>query len=75
MATAEESLRTIDADGHVLEQLELDPAITAAFADRLSGGQVTSAEDPAPEEVSQAEFDVLPVGRIPTGNPAQGHGC
>ena len=56
MATAEESLRTIDADGHVLEQLELDPAITEAFMDRLSGGQVTSAEDPAPEEVSQAEL-------------------
>ena len=30
MATAGESLRTIDADGHVLEQLELDPEVTAA---------------------------------------------
>jgi uncharacterized protein len=62
MATAEKSLRTIDADGHVLEQLELDPDVTAAFADRLSGGQATSAEDPAPEEGSQAELMYSRVG-------------
>ena len=46
MATAGESLRTIDADGHVLEQLELDPEVTAAFAARLSGGQAILARIP-----------------------------
>jgi predicted TIM-barrel fold metal-dependent hydrolase len=56
------ALRTIDADGHVLEQLELDPKVTSAFMDRLSGGQATLPEDPAPDETGGAELMVSRSG-------------
>ena len=41
-------LRMIDADGHVLEQLQLAPEVFAAFFGRLGGGVPPIAEDPAP---------------------------
>ena len=46
----------IDADGHVLEQLQLPPEVQTAFFTHLSGGMQMSAEDPAPEEASHAEL-------------------
>jgi hypothetical protein len=40
--------RMIDADGHVLEQLQLPPEVQMEFFSRLTGGTTMSAEDPAP---------------------------
>jgi predicted TIM-barrel fold metal-dependent hydrolase len=49
-------MRMIDADGHVLEQLDLPPEVQTAFFSQLSGGDVPAAEDPAPAEASHAEL-------------------
>jgi predicted TIM-barrel fold metal-dependent hydrolase len=50
-------LRTIDADGHVLEKLDLDPEIWSAFIRATLGGAAEiSPEDPAPSESSHAEL-------------------
>ena len=46
----------IDADGHVLEQLELPPEVQMAFFSNLTGGMEMSADDPAPAEASHAEL-------------------
>jgi predicted TIM-barrel fold metal-dependent hydrolase len=55
----------IDADGHVLEQLELAPEVFGAFLSRLSGGVAPAAEDPAPAEASHAELMYRPGASEP----------
>ncbi len=65
------SERVIDADGHVLEQLELDPDIQAEFGQRLFGdpdlefdasalASLSEADDPLPMESSHAERMYIP---------------
>ena len=49
-------MRMIDADGHVLEQLQLPPEVFGAFLSRLSGGIPMTGDDPAPTESSHAEL-------------------
>ena len=73
MATAEESLRMIDADGHVLEQLQLPQEILGAFMARIVGEVPPADEDPAPDGGVSRRADV-PAGRYPTGSPPRGHG-
>ena len=53
---ANKSLRTVDADGHVLEELELPDSVRAAFMGRIMGGQAPAPVDPAPMEASHAEL-------------------
>ncbi|HVM65257.1 MAG TPA: amidohydrolase family protein, partial [Acidimicrobiales bacterium] len=52
--------RMVDADGHVTEQLELDPEVSAAFFNRLNGELPITvygpADDPIPDEASHAEL-------------------
>ncbi|HZQ58756.1 MAG TPA: amidohydrolase family protein [Acidimicrobiales bacterium] len=52
--------RMVDADGHVTEQLELDPDVSAAFFNRLNGELPIEvfgpANDPIPDEASHAEL-------------------
>lgn len=57
--------RTVDADGHVVERLDLPPDIMSAFASRLMGGAPASAEDPAPMESSHAEVMFRPGASEP----------
>lgn len=58
-------MRMIDADGHVIERLDLAPEVFGAFLQRLSGGDLPAAEDPAPEESSHAELMYRPGGSEP----------
>jgi uncharacterized protein len=51
-----DGMRMIDADGHVLERLDLPEAVTAAFMARILGDETPAAEDPAPTEASHAEL-------------------
>ena len=54
-------MRMIDADGHVLEQLDLPQEIQNAFFTRILGGATEIApEDPAPSEASHAELMFRP---------------
>ncbi|MBO0728761.1 MAG: amidohydrolase [Acidimicrobiaceae bacterium] len=48
--------RMIDADGHVLEQLQLPEDVSMAFMSQLIGDTPASPEDPAPTESSHAEL-------------------
>ena len=48
--------KMIDADGHVLERLELSPEVREAFFARIRGDEPISADDPAPAEASHAEL-------------------
>jgi len=61
--------RMIDADGHVIEQLELDPEVSAAFFNRLNGELPIRvfgpADDPIPDEASHAELMYRPGGSQP----------
>jgi uncharacterized protein len=61
--------RMVDADGHVIERLELDPDVQAAFFSRLNGDipiRVFSPDDdPIPEEASHAEVMYRPGGSEP----------
>jgi len=54
MASGESKM--IDADGHVLERLELPTEVNEAFFRRMSGDQPISPDDPAPTEASHAEL-------------------
>jgi predicted TIM-barrel fold metal-dependent hydrolase len=59
-------MRMIDADGHVLEQLELPADVTAAFMSRILGGATEiSPQDPAPMEASHAELMYRPGASQP----------
>src|SRR6185312_6925258 len=52
-----DAMRMIDADGHVLEQLDLPEEVQLAFLMRILGGETEIApEDPAPTEASHAEL-------------------
>jgi uncharacterized protein len=53
---ASNGMRIIDADGHVVEQLDLPPEVMAAFMARIMGDGPVSPEDPAPAESSHAEL-------------------
>jgi predicted TIM-barrel fold metal-dependent hydrolase len=55
----------IDADGHVLEQLQLDAEVVGAFMTQLLGGDHMAPEDPAPEEASHAELMYRPGASKP----------
>jgi len=61
--------RMIDADGHVLEQLELDASVRDAFFSRLNGELPIRifgpADDPIPDEASHAELMHRPGGSEP----------
>jgi uncharacterized protein len=54
MASGESKM--IDADGHVLERLELPTEVRDAFFRRIAGDQPASPDDPAPAEASHAEL-------------------
>jgi predicted TIM-barrel fold metal-dependent hydrolase len=59
-------MRMIDADGHVLEQLELPEEVTAAFLVGITGGVTeVSPRDPAPMEASHAEVMYRPGASQP----------
>jgi predicted TIM-barrel fold metal-dependent hydrolase len=59
-------MRMIDADGHVLEQLDLPQEIQEAFFTRILGGATEIApEDPAPSEASHAELMYRPGASQP----------
>ena len=61
--------RMVDADGHVIEQLELDPDVSAAFFNRLNGELPIRvfgpADDPIPDEASHAEVMYRPGASEP----------
>jgi uncharacterized protein len=48
--------KMIDADGHVLERLELPPEVREAFFSAIRGEEPMSPDDPAPAEASHAEL-------------------
>jgi predicted TIM-barrel fold metal-dependent hydrolase len=59
-------MRMIDADGHVLEQLELPAEVTTAFMSRILGDVTeVSPQDPAPMEASHAELMYRPGASQP----------
>jgi predicted TIM-barrel fold metal-dependent hydrolase len=58
-------IRLIDADGHVIEQLELPEDVTNAFMARILGDDPPSPEDPAPTEASHAEVMYRPGASLP----------
>lgn len=59
-------LRTIDADGHVLEKLDLAPEVWAAFVRATLGGAAElSPDDPAPSESFHAELMARPGASEP----------
>ena len=60
-----DKMRMIDADGHVLERLELPEEVRQEFFSRISGGQPISSEDPAPTESSHAELMQRPGASEP----------
>jgi predicted TIM-barrel fold metal-dependent hydrolase len=55
----------IDADGHVLEQLQLDADVITAFMGQLLGGDRPVPYDPAPDEASHAELMYRPGASQP----------
>jgi predicted TIM-barrel fold metal-dependent hydrolase len=55
----------IDADGHVLEQLQLDASVVTAFMAQLLGGEQPVPYDPAPGEASHAELMYRPGASQP----------
>src|SRR5580658_10885047 len=55
----------IDADGHVLERLELPTEVRDAFFRRIAGDEPMSPDDPAPTEASHAELMNRPGGSEP----------
>src|SRR5271169_2243644 len=61
--------RMIDADGHVIEQLELGAEVRDAFFLRLNGELpiriFSPADDPIPDEASHAELMYRPGGSEP----------
>jgi predicted TIM-barrel fold metal-dependent hydrolase len=54
------AMRMIDADGHVLEQLQLDADVVTAFMTQLLGGDRPAPYDPAPGEAAHAELMYRP---------------
>jgi predicted TIM-barrel fold metal-dependent hydrolase len=54
--SSSDGLPMIDADGHVLEQLQLPQEILEAFLARVIGDVPPSDQDPAPTEASHAEL-------------------
>ncbi len=50
-----EQVRTIDADGHVVENLDLPKEVVRAFDATLTGGVEVALEDPAPAESAHVE--------------------
>jgi len=48
--SSSDGIRMIDADGHVLEQLDLPPDVMDMFLSRIIGDSPPTAEDPAPTE-------------------------
>ena len=71
--TSTDGMRMIDADGHVLEQLQLPQEILDAFMARIVGEVPPADEDPAPDGGVSCRADE-PAGRYPTGSPPRGHG-
>src|SRR5438270_873692 len=57
--------RMIDADGHVIEKLQLPDDVMMAFMTQLMGPTPPAAEDPAPMEASHAELMFRPGGSEP----------
>jgi uncharacterized protein len=55
----------IDADGHVLEQLQLPAEVVAAFDATLTGGSPPAPQDPAPTESAHVERMNRPGGFQP----------
>ena len=55
-----DAMRMIDADGHVLEQLQLDGDVLTAFMTQLLGGDRPVPYDPAPDEAAHAELMIRP---------------
>ena len=58
-------MRMIDADGHVVEQLQLPDDVVMAFSTQLQGKVPPAVEDPAPNEASHAELMFRPGGSQP----------
>ena len=58
-------MRTIDADGHVVEQLELPDDVRKAFFTQLQGEVQPAVDDPAPNEASHAELMFRPGASQP----------
>jgi uncharacterized protein len=58
-------LQMIDADGHVLEQLQLSDEILQAYMSRVIGDATPPPEDPAPMESSHAELMYRPGATEP----------
>jgi predicted TIM-barrel fold metal-dependent hydrolase len=55
----------IDADGHVLEQLQLPDDVITAFFTQLQGEVPPAVDDPAPTEASHAELMFRPGASQP----------
>jgi predicted TIM-barrel fold metal-dependent hydrolase len=60
-----DGMRMIDADGHVVEQLQLPQEIIDAFMARVVGDAPAAGEDPAPMEASHAELMYRPGATEP----------
>ena len=58
-------MRMIDADGHVVEQLQLPDDVAMAFSTQLQGEVPPAVDDPAPNEASHAELMFRPGGSQP----------
>ena len=58
-------MRMIDADGHVVEQLQLPDDVVLAFSTQLQGEVPPAVDDPAPNEASHAELMFRPGGSQP----------
>jgi uncharacterized protein len=63
--SSSDGMRMIDADGHVLEQLQLPQDVLDAFMRRVMGDGSTAAGDPAPTESSHAELMYRPGASEP----------
>jgi len=63
--SSSDGMRMIDADGHVLEQLQLPQEVLDAFMARVVGDVPPTGEDPAPMESSHAELMYRPGATEP----------
>ncbi len=61
----DQTMTMIDADGHVIEQLDVPQEVLDAFMQRVVGEAPPAAEDPAPMEESHAEVMYRPGASQP----------
>ena len=64
----------IDADGHVLEQLELPPEVQTAFFDADARWHDTGGGGPGADRGVARRAHVRTTGRVAARSPARGHG-